>query len=1021
MYLRQNHRARRAGASALSIFLLASASANAAPKVSDVDIHRGSLAAALQELAHEKGVDVLFQEALVHGLSTPGLKGRMTAEQAVTTLLSGTDVDYRITTDGVFVLVRRPAKPAQDLGDGAISEVLVIGRRTQNADIRRTENDIQPYKVAGLRDLATAPQDDLSQFFRDRLPSNGQLVSPSQNVPAGAANNSAIDLRGIGSQRTLVLVDGRRLPDLPTQTAGFSQADLNAIPLGAVERIETLTATAGGIHGPSAIGGVVNVVLKRDYRGADLAVDSGISSRGDAGHARVEGRIGFTPDDGRTDVMISGSYALAQSLTVNQRDYAGQSNIYRIANDPKRFYLGGQPMNGVLIGSYSGGPLQFTPAFGGASLGATFTYLPLDFGGDRATLQAALVANAGKAPDTPAAGLANANASLVSTPRTGSLLLNIRRQVSNRVKAFVDALYLDNHATARLPRYYQSYLAVSPLNPFTSVLATQVPLPELTRDWTNDTTTYRVTAGAIVRLPGQWQASADYAVGRAVVETGYKSHDLGPDYLGWGVPGRNGQPAVSPFSDYATIHAALLTYLVDTSSNQKLTNTLHDATLRAAGPVVSLAGGPLTLTLLGEIRREHIPESPSSSQGALSKFSLLSYDRAQTVRSGYVELRAPLVPVDARFIPARGLELQLAARYDGVRITVPANRAVTADAAHPYVANRSAEVYTIGARVLPAPWLMLRASMATGQTPPALQYLQERTLPIVYDTPDPQRGGRSILSEGPVVNIVDGSHKIRSERGATASAGIVLNPSGPGPRLSVDISRIEIRDEIVKFSSNTDLLAKDSPYPERVDREPLSAADAALGYTAGRVTAIYTGYGNDGRTTAQTVDYQLDWTLPSTAYGQGRLHGAATWQPVLKSKLKKDGAWTPRAGLRDAPPRWQGNAGLAWTSGALTVDLTVQYVGGVRTAWSAVYPAIGDIAMAQGSNRIPAQRYVDLTARRRFTPPADSRMRAFDVRFGVQNLFDASPPIVADITQMGYDYHGDPRRRRFELLLSAKF
>ncbi len=133
---------------------------------------------------------------------------------------------------------------------------------------------------------------------------------------------------------------------------------------------------------------------------------------------------------------------------------------------------------------------------------------------------------------------------------------------------------------------------------------------------------------------------------------------------------------------------------------------------------------------MGEFRREHIPEAESMAQSTFGKSSTLTYDRAQDVRTGYAELRAPLVPTDARFIPIRGLELQLAGRRDDVRMTVPDNRAVAARATRPFTARRRADVYTVGARVLPRSWLMLRASLATGQTPPALQYLQERTVPV---------------------------------------------------------------------------------------------------------------------------------------------------------------------------------------------------------------------------------------------------------------------------------------------------
>lgn len=998
---------------------LLSCGATAQGAAAIVDVRGRSLGDALAELARENGVDILYTADLVQGHQSQAIKGRLSGEQALARLLAGSGIDYRLTPDGVFVLFATPTRVV-DSGDGAISEVLVIGRRTQNTDIRRTENDIQPYNVIGPRELAVAPHDDLGQYFRDRLSANGQLVSPYQDVRAGASNNSSLDLHGLGSQRTLVLVDGRRLPALPTQSYGFSQSDLNAIPLGAIERIESLTGTIGGVHGPSAIGGVVNVVLKRDYSGAEVALESGVSSRGDAGHFRVEGRAGFTPNDGRTHVLIAGSYAAAERFAVGQRDYALRSKQYRNVNDPKRFYLGGQPIGGVLIGSIFGDALKFTPSLGGASLGSVFTHLPLDFQGDRATLATTLAGNAGRQLDTPAEGLGGEDTSLVSTPRTRSILFNARHRASDRVEAFIDALYLDNRAEARLPRYFQGTLGASPLNPFTNALNILVPLPDLVQDRISRTSAYRVTAGGIVRLPGHWQASADYTVGRAALKTQSQSRDVGSDYLGWGVVGRNGQPALTPFGDYATLQAGLRSYLVNTSSRLRLTNRLYDATVRAAGPVLSLPGGPLTLTLMGEFRREHIPEAESMAQSTFGKSSTLTYDRAQDVRTGYAELRAPLVPTDARFIPIRGLELQLAGRRDDVRMTVPDNRAVAARATRPFTARRRADVYTVGARVLPRSWLMLRASLATGQTPPALQYLQERTVPVFSNLLDPQRGNRPAISEGAVIEIREGSHRIRAEEGRTISGGLVLNPTGGGPRLSIDVSRIEIRDEIVKFTGSN-LFGQGSPYSERVDREPLTDADAVLGFTAGRITAFYTGYGNDGRTTAQTVDYDLDWTLPATAHGQGRLYGAATWQPVLKSKVKKDGPWLGRAGLRDAPPRWKGNAGLTWTRDKLTVDLNVQYVGGARTLWSPVYPAIGDVALAQGSNRLKSQTYIDLTARRRFTPPANSPIQAFDVRLGVQNLFDTSPPIIADVTQMGYDYHGDPRRRRFGLLLAARF
>lgn len=187
------------------------------------------------KVARENRSDILYSADLVRGRRAPAVKGRLSTKQAVALLLKGSGVGYRVTADGVFVLFELPRRDIADPGDGAISEVLVLGRRSQNADIRRTQNDIQPYTVAGPRELAVAAQDNVDQYLRERLPANGRVFSPGQMVNNTGAPNSAIDLRGVGLQRTLVLVDGRRLPSLPSQMTGLEQSDVNAIPLGALE------------------------------------------------------------------------------------------------------------------------------------------------------------------------------------------------------------------------------------------------------------------------------------------------------------------------------------------------------------------------------------------------------------------------------------------------------------------------------------------------------------------------------------------------------------------------------------------------------------------------------------------------------------------------------------------------------------------------------------------------------------------------------------------------------------------
>jgi outer membrane receptor protein involved in Fe transport len=399
------------------------------------------------------------------------------------------------------------------------------------------------------------------------------------------------------------------------------------------------------------------------------------------------------------------------------------------------------------------------------------------------------------------------------------------------------------------------------------------------------------------------------------------------------------------------------------------------------------------------------------------------------VKSGYVELRAPLLSRDAGFAPARGLELQLALRRDAVETTFPDTILTGTSTRQARTSVHNADsVFTLGARIFPTDWLMLRASAATGESPPDMSQLQQlgiiATSYGAYPFNDPKRGGRPIIADGPFVVGRSGWHDIGNEKGETRSVGAVFNPSGRnGPRLSIDASRVEIRDEIgASGLSAQQILEHEEDYPHRVVREPLSDADAALGYTAGRVTALYGGLGNVGTTIAETVDFQLDWTLEPVFDGDTRVYGAATWQPTLKSRRKPNGPWLDRVGFRDGPLEWRGNAGVQWERGPLLLDLNAQYLGRSSPRFSP-YSVVLIQTTVQNQKRtyVPSRVYFDLTVRRRFDFAADRSLQSVEVRLAVQNLLDTTPPIVPDPNNMGYDYRSDPRRRRFELSLVGHF
>jgi outer membrane receptor protein involved in Fe transport len=992
------------------------------------DIHQTPMSQALTELAREAGVEILFDPRVVQNLKAKPVRGELSVDAALTQLLEGSGVGFRTTADGAIVLFAQPVGQASEGDVVTISEILVTGRRTQNADIRRTPNDVQPYAVWDHSAIETAHRDSLDQFLRSYAPANTQIRPPSEDlVGLSGSTRSAVDLRGFGTGSTLVLVDGRRLPHIPSPQGEFTQPDLNGLPQGAVERIETLTSTAGGIYGPSAIGGVVNVVLRREYRGAELNVTSGLSDRGDAGQVRIEARLGFTPDQGQTDVMLFASRAASQPLRLGRRDYLQRAQAREFANDPASYLARIPTGDGVSVYSL-GGPLILQPQFGGAQLSATFTYLPINFGGTAADRAAALAANSGKlAPGLPD-DRSGARRYVAANPTVTSVLINIRRRLGDHAELYLDGLYFEDAGRLETATDFNFIPTAqgAPGNPFSQKVVLAFPLPQQRDVAINTARTGRLTAGFIAGLPFRdWKATGDITIGLAtdsLSSLAFMPTGAFLSAIAKGTPGSGGLPAVSPLGDWPTFLAASSAYFSQQELTARLTNRFSDASLRLGGPLTHLPGGDLTATLLLETRRERVTASPVTG----APFPLVLPQRTQAVQSGYAEFRAPLGPPDAGNVFLRGLELQFAARYDRTITTLPDNGTAAAPSNDRLISlQRDATAFTVGARAFPTPALMLRASLATGDLPPTISQFQTSSF-VTNDSHgavDPLRGNEPLGRGGTYVLLSGGSHTVKQALARTVTLGVVLNPSGLlGPRLSVDYSRT-VETNAITTLTQAQLLAAEVVFPGRVVRAPLTPADASLGFTGGQVIQLDTEVINSGRSVVDAVDLQLDWSLPAGRAGVLRVHGAATWEPDFRQQAARTLPTLNLVGHIDGPLVWRGNLGIEWTMRTLAVDLDAQYFDSYRvTHADPANPTNVQLLSFQGEARVPSQIYVDLAARRRFALwGGDGQFRTLEVRLGVENLFDRSPPIVADIGALGYSPYGDPRRRRVELTLSAQF
>ncbi|HEX8450432.1 MAG TPA: TonB-dependent receptor plug domain-containing protein, partial [Allosphingosinicella sp.] len=748
---------------ALAAAVLA-APAAASPAARQIALPAGPMAAALAQLVRQSGVELLFDPALVRNLKSRRVAGRLTAAQALSKLLEGSGVGFR-KSGGAFVLYPLPAPDRADRPAPAAPDILITGRRTQNADIRRTENDIQPYRVLDRAEIRDSHRDTVEEFLRSAETADAQTAAPGQIVE-NADPRSSIDLRGAGSSRTLVLVDGRRMPSVPTMRFDSVQPDLNGIPLTAIERIEILTGSAGGIYGPGALGGVLNVILRRDYNGADLRIATGVTSRGDAATASIEGRIGLSFNHGRTGVTLVAGTRTAEPLRRGERDFELRRRLLQFRNDPAGYVRQRLKAttsavlprsDAITVASVNGANLVLDPQYGGSTLASSYSFLPPDFAGTPAEAIALLKQNAGTLRFEPADDLAGGRAYLGARPSATSVLLNVRQSLGSGAEAYMDGLWLKNRAVSEIATAEEAVtLPDAPTNPFSQLVFFTFPRPELVGRYEQRIDTRRLSTGIILGPPKGWRATADLTLGSVSVDRTGLSQVINFDLLRaiqTGRSARPGLPVPDPLGGLPRLAAALAEYRETSLLDQRLENRFMDASVRVSGPLLKLRGGPLTATAVLEWRREHVPATERTIRFTERTDVVESSERTQRVASASVELRAPLTGPKPPLPILRGLELQLAARYDhAVTDYVDGFGVALGFEDPPTRSRRNAVTYTAGIRAFPAPFLMIRASTATGELPPTIDNLRSTASAFRLNDPalgDPQRGGRPIGSERP--------------------------------------------------------------------------------------------------------------------------------------------------------------------------------------------------------------------------------------------------------------------------------
>ncbi len=242
-----------------------------------------------------------------------------------------------VVPDGAFA--QEPAEAG-----AALEEVVVTGSRIRRGDT----SSISPMSVLTAEDLSVSGNLTLENFIQDLPAVNGGDFGAGVNN--GNPGVASVSLRGLGPNRTLVLVNGKRFASAAVD--GF--VDLNTIPTAIVERIEVLRDGASTVYGTDAIAGVVNIITKTDFEGVNLEFGYDVTDENDGQMYNLSAVFGNSFDRGNFVV----------GAQVNRRDEIRQGD--RAFSECPLFEQDGQILCG---GSPTTTPAQFTPLGADADLG----------------------------------------------------------------------------------------------------------------------------------------------------------------------------------------------------------------------------------------------------------------------------------------------------------------------------------------------------------------------------------------------------------------------------------------------------------------------------------------------------------------------------------------------------------------------------------------------------------------------------------------------------------------------------
>ncbi|MCC7266425.1 MAG: TonB-dependent receptor [Caulobacteraceae bacterium] len=425
------------------------------------DIPAQSASEGIRTLARDSGLQVIAPSEDVAGVRTKAVRGEYEPTDALRAMLAGTGLEVVETGPGV-VTVRRTTGAVAAASDTEVTEVLVTGSRIPRAGY----DTLEAATVVGEQQIERRAYTNVLQALQDTpgfgAPGNSALQPTQGNMSVA---QSFANFFGLGSQRTLTLVNGRRYvsSNSVTGSGGLgtpgSQVDLNLIPTGLISRVETVAIGGAPTYGSDAIAGTVNIILKDDFEGVQARAQYGVSDRNDAESQTYGVLMGGNFADGRGNATLSAEYSKQNGMLLSERmpfyQLLASGNTDRTDGIPAQTviedftyapategglpYKAAFPMPGQYIVS-NGQPLQFGP---------NGDLVPFNLGTIVQAASGIPIATSGGDGLKPADHF-----SLLSPTERYLLNANARYELSDQVTAFVEAAYANTRGE-KLSDLYQ--------------------------------------------------------------------------------------------------------------------------------------------------------------------------------------------------------------------------------------------------------------------------------------------------------------------------------------------------------------------------------------------------------------------------------------------------------------------------------------------------------------------------------------------------------------------------------------